>query len=199
MSDRELIAAYLDGVGELTADERRRIDEELRANPELRAEADASKALITELRTLPPEGSEPDWTALEREIRIAVGTTVPSRWRLWRWLVPVGTLAVTAAVMLLVIHHPASEPKVAMPILRHDAGVPAPAAELPGGGALWLDGQIVELDDVDTTDLLDDEDTGGDVATGLLPTGDLRWVDALDDSAIDRAESWLDKTKKKKG
>lgn len=192
-TDRELIATSQDGVSELTADERRRVEALIQDDPAIRAEADAARSLIAELRALPPEGIEPDWNALEREIRAAVGPTVPARFRWWRWLVPSAIgVVVTAAIALLVFHHP-HDVKVVSPTVHDDGATPLATPE--AATALWLDGHVVEVDDLDPSFL--DDDSGDALATGgWLPTDDLRWIDSLDDAAIDRAESWLEKKKK---
>ena len=158
-------------------------------------------ALVAKLRALPGEGREPDWAQLEREISLAVGPRVPLPWwRNWRWLVPAAGLAGLAAIALIVFHHH-GEPVVA--VAPHDAGEPAPVAETApptsADTALWLDGQAVDVGNVDPTQLLlDDTDAGDELADdsgNLLPADDLRWIDSLDDHALDRAEHWL----KKKG
>jgi hypothetical protein len=59
---------------------------------------------------------------------------------------------------------------------------------------VWLDGDAVEVDDVDPAALPDEPAAEDDsVASGLLPAADLGWVDQLDEGALDRAESWLAK------
>ena len=161
-------------------------------------------ALVAKLRALPGEGREPDWAQLEREIARAVGTSVPVPW--WRnrrrWLVPTAALAGVAVILVIVMRqHPA--PVVAVEV--RDAGAPAPIAEAAPPVApsedttLWLDGQAVDVRDVDPTQLLlDDVDETDEVADDsgtLLPADDLGWIDSLDDHALDRAEHWL----KKKG
>ncbi|HEY6036397.1 MAG TPA: hypothetical protein VIV58_19100 [Kofleriaceae bacterium] len=161
-------------------------------------------ALVAKLRALPGEGREPDWAQLERDIARAVGSAVPVPWwRNWRWLVPAVSLAGVAVILVLVMrHHPAPALAIAAP----DAGAPAPtiaegaAPAAPSeDSALWLDGQAVDVGDVDPTQLLlDDVDETDPVAEDsgtLLPADDLGWIDSLDDHALDRAEHWL----KKKG
>jgi len=163
---------------------------------------DADDDLIARLRALPPEGTEPDWDALEKSIRAAVGPTVPRPWwRRWQYLVPIGALAATAAAALLWLHRPDPEPApVALP-----APVVEPAPE--PAMAMWMDGKIIDLEDVDPSAILDDDldreaqaalSNDGTAAPlgGILPAGDLGWIDNLDDSALDRAEQWLDKKKK---
>jgi len=159
--------------------------------------------LIARLRALPPEGEEPDWDALERSIRAAVGPNAPKPWwRRWQYLVPIGALAATAAAALLWMHRPAPEAPVAV--------APPPAVVEPApepAMAMWMDGKIIDLEDVDPSAILDDDldreaqaalATDGTAAPlgGILPAGDLEWIDNLDDSALDRAEQWLDKKKK---
>src|ERR1700689_434210 len=105
----ELLTAYVDGVTELDGAERRQIEELLERDPAARETAEATRALLGQLRELPPDGVEPAWAKLEHEIRAAVGPDVPSPWwRRWRWLVPVGALTATAAIALLWLHRPAT-------------------------------------------------------------------------------------------
>lgn len=163
-------------------------------------------ALVAKLRALPGEGREPDWSQLEREIARAVGPSVPVPWwRSWRWLVPGGALAAVAVIALVVIRHPHA-PIVA--VTHPDAGgAPAPVAEAApppsAATALWLDGQAVDVGDVDPTLLLLDDVDGADELADdsgtLLPADDLRWIDSLDDRALDRAEHWLKKKGKAPG
>jgi hypothetical protein len=187
--DRELIAAYLDGVAELTPDERRRVEALLRDDA-VRADADAMRTTLAALRELPHDGVEPEWAALERRIAGAVPAKVPtSWWRRLRWVAPVGALAATAATALVLFHHPASERGALL-----DAGVPAVVAPAEPAPAteLWLDGHIVDVGDADPSVLLPDADDAL-ADEGLLPAQDLHWIDSLDDAAIDRAEHWLAK------
>lgn len=210
--DRELISAYLDGVGELAPAERKRVEELLRDEPASTAEADDVKALLGQLRATPPEGSEPDWSVLEREIRIAVGPQVPGGWRMrvrsLRWLLPIGALATGAALVLLVVHpREHDSPDLAPAPLAAAAPVSAPSAAAAGphAEALWLDGVAVELGDVDPGLLLDydgdDDGAGAGSAdaiaddSDLLPATNFEWLDALDERAIDRTEAWLDHKK----
>lgn len=201
MSDRddELLAAYVDGVGELAPDERRRIEAKLADDPALRDEAEGDRALIGQLRELPDEGAEPDWQAMERAIRAEVGPDVPRRWWAgWRWLAPIGALAVSGAVLVLVLrggdvqeeHH--AEPPVAV---RTPPAAP-PAAEPPHGTvALWLDGTAVEVDDASADDLLGSDEPDDPGADGLLPADDLAWVDELGEDEVAAAEAWLARKK----
>jgi anti-sigma factor RsiW len=201
MSERdpdELLSAYVDGVGELTTDERKIVEARLAEDPAWRDEADATRALLGQLRELPDEGTEPDWAAMERAIRDEVGPTVPrSWWRGWRWLVPIGTLAMAGAVLALVLRMPATPTSVGgREPDRRDAGVPvAPAVPAePTTVPLWLDGAAVEVD-LQTAELLDEDDPADQAELGLLPTDDLAWVDELGDDDIDAAEAWLARKK----
>lgn len=188
MTDEELLAAYVDGVAELTPEERERVSAAL---PEL--DADGTRAMIDQLRALPPEGTEPDWRALERRIAGAVDAIKPPWWR--RWLLPVGVLAVGAAALALyVTHEPAVEqPPAPVAVVIPDAAVPAPPVEPT---EIWLNGHLLDVGDIDP-DALDDLDEPTDLAdeNSLLPAGDLGWVDQLDDRAIERAEHWLERKK----
>ena len=190
-TDDELIAAYLDGVGELTPEERKRVEAILPAH---RDEVAAVASTIEALRALPAEGSEPDWAALERDIRAAVGPAMPALpwWRRLRWLAPLGALPAAAAIALVVLHHPHAAEQ--QPVVPADAAAPAVAAHEPEAPTtLWLDGQVVDVEDVDPAVLLDDDSGADPMANGgLLPAADLRWLDSLDDTAIERAEHWLD-------
>jgi hypothetical protein len=169
----------------------RREDDE----PELDAK---DRELIRKLRELPHEGNEPDWAALERSIRDAVGPDAPKPWwRRWRWMVPVGALAATAAGALLWLRHP--EPEVTPPPpAPHEQPAQSPPSD--EATAVWLGGRVLDLGDVDPAQLdeldrdardalgSDQADAG---ATGLLPANDLGWIDTLDDTALERAETWL--------
>jgi hypothetical protein len=197
--DTELLAAYVDGVAELDPDERHRVAARLAQDPEARADQAAVHTLLDQLRALPPEGAEPDWTAMERSIRAAVGPVVPRPWwRRWKMLAPAAMLATAAAVVLVMWARPAPAPVAARgdrltgPTTTDD---PRPTDEVV---ALWLDGAEVDVE-LSASDLLGDDGDGEDDPTpadagtepGLLPSTDLAWVDGLDEDAIDRAERWL--------
>jgi hypothetical protein len=202
----ELLTAYVDGVAELSTDERRRIEARLARDPGARADEAGVRALLDRLRTLPSEGSEPDWAAMERSIHdaLAVGRDVPRPWwRNWRWLAPTATLATAMVVLLVMWRRPAAlEPSTAPARAVH--ALPAQPDDVV---ALWLDGAEVEVA-LSASDMLgdvvldDDEpalpeaaadaaDTAGAAELGLLPPADLAWVDRLDDAALSRAERWL--------
>ena len=159
---------------------------------------DADRALVTQLRQLPPEGVEPDWQELEAAIRAEVGDDPPRPWwRNWRWIIPVWALATTAVIALLVLRTDKPEEPRAVVVPRADAGVideqPQPAAATT---AMWLDGQMVEIEDTAWLDAMDAEaraalEPDPDVTGGILPVADYGWIDALDEEAIARAEDWL--------
>jgi hypothetical protein len=125
------------------------------------------RALIAKLRALPADGEEPDWRALEAQIRAQVAPlAMPSPWwRNWRWLVPIGALATTAAIVLVLASRPHGSADIATSVrgARPDASVtaePTPtstpaqtdddAARAP---ALWLDGEAVDLEEIDDDQL----------------------------------------------
>ena len=171
----------------------RREDDELDAD---------ERALIGKLRDLPPEGTEPDWDAMQAAIRAQVGERAPRPWwRNWRWIVPVWALAATAAAALLVVRGESDEAHVAPRGV--DAGIER-EVETPvtrAVHALWLDGEVLELDELAGAQLeaLDELDTDAraalrpsdDVTGGILPVADYGWIDALDDESLDRADAWL--------
>ena len=196
----ELLSAYVDGVGELTTDERKIVEARLADDPAWRHEADAARSLLGQLRELSDEGAEPDWAAMERAIRDEVGPIVPRPWwRGWRWLVPIGPLAMAGAVLLLVLRTPekSADVGVTTPVHR-DAGVPIapPVPDEPTTVPMWLDGAAVEIE-LETAELLEDDGAspGDDAEVGLLPTDDLAWVDELGDDDIAAAEAWLARKK----
>ncbi len=165
------------------------------------------RALVERVRALPALGQEPDWQALERSIRVAVGDELPQPW--WRrhfaWLVvPLGTACAATAAIALWLHHPAATSDVAVqPAQIVKPKAPAIPAAKPGD-AVYLDGNVLDADDdaLDSAlDALDDDarsafDTEDTAATdGILPASDLGWVDNLDDTAVARAEQWLARKK----
>jgi hypothetical protein len=184
----------------------------MRADDDVDAELEldgAERELVRKLRGMPAQGGEPDWDALERSIRDAVGPDVPKPWwKRWQFLVPIGALAATAAAALLWLHRPAPEvtaPTAPVAIAPREVA-PAPVDVPDPAMAMWLDGKIVDLDDVDPSAILDDDEDreaqsafateSSGMAGGILPAGDLGWIDNLDDRALDRAEQWLDSKKK---
>lgn len=208
-SDEELLAAYCDGVTELDTDERRRVEVLLAESSVAREDAAATRALIGTLRELPAEGSEPDWTAMERAIRAQVPDAVPRQWwrPVWRWFVPATALATLAVIAVVTLRgDDPTAPREATPSLpiaaTVDAGViepVAPIAEPAGQVAVLLDGEDVVLEAADD-DLLEVDDLllgeGDAGVSGLLSADDLAWIDDLDDDEAQLAEKWLDERKK---
>lgn len=204
-SEDELLAAYAADDAALDGDDRRRVDALLARSPDARAELAATRAVLRRIRAL-PQPAAPD---LSRAIAAAVGDRVPRAWwRQWRWLVPIGALAATAVAALIWFQQPARRDAPHGVATTHDAGVSLPHADEPNApavDAIWLAGQIVELSEASTINAqLDDLDRDvrellaaddDDVTGGILPATDLRWIDNLDDNAIDRAERWLAKAK----
>lgn len=187
-NDDELLAAYVDGVAELTPDERKRVEARL-------GELDVAgtRDVIQQLRALPPEGNEPDWRAMQARIAKAIDEAPRPWWR--RWFVPVGGLAVVvgAALLLLTVRHDEPAPAIVPPSVAvktptPDAAVPAPPTPAT---ELWLDGQLVDVSTVDPEALFDDLDAPDAVADD----GELLTVDQLDDKALDNLDRWLERKK----
>ena len=206
--DEELLAAYVDGVAELSADERRRVERLLEADPGARGEADATRGMIDRLRELPAEGQEPDWGELERQIRAAVGPIAPRPWwKRWFWLAPAGVLVAAAAGIVLWISagrtpvETVAPAPVTPPLVAHEVAHAAPEQPIAADAAddasslMWLDGDVVDLDDVDPSALPDELATEDTSSGALLSAPDLGWIDELDDSALDQADHWLSKRK----
>jgi len=197
----ELLSAYVDGVGELSLEERRAVEKLLRDDPSARTDEAATRELLDGLRDLPPIGTEPSWTQLEQAISREVGGDVP-RVAWWRrnlkWIESGLALATVAAVAMLwvsrgepgeVIHGPTAPRVVEQP--------------KPDKVALWINDDAVEVGEADAQRLIDDfddeiqalatEDDGSD--NSLLPASGLEWVDGLDDKALENAERWLERAK----
>jgi len=199
----DLLTAYVDGVSELTAGERRAVEARIAGDDALRAEAEQTRALLGQLRDLAPAadrasaGGEPDWAALERSILDAVGPDVPRPWwrRLgWRWAMPAAALAVGAAILALFLRTPepatAPTPEVARPAPAPAAPQAAPAPEPGETMALWLDGEDVEID-LAAEELPDAPWESDHNLEDLLPASDLAWVDDLVGEELERAEALL--------
>jgi hypothetical protein len=92
-----------------------------------------------------------------------------------------------AAALLVIGRGPDPEPGRTTPSARAEPHEQAPAADF-----VYVDGEGIDVDQVDPGALPDELATeeGG---SPLLPAADLGWVDDLDDSALDRAETWLAK------
>ena len=205
--DAELLSAYVDGVAELSLDERKRVDDLLARDPSLRADESATRELLGQLRELAPQGGEPDWNALERSIGDAVGDMpVPWYQRLrWRWIVPAVTLATAAAVSMLVVHEPATA-KLDGAIVKIEPP-PAPALDVDElallSTPLWLDGTDLEVA-IEAAELFDlewdlDDEEALPATAELLPPTDLEWIDELDGESLDRAEQFLAETPRERG
>lgn len=205
-TDDELLAAYCDGVTELTTDERKRVEALLATDAHARIDEAATRSLLGALRDLPADGAEPDWTAMERTIRAQVPDEVPRQWwrPMWRWLVPLTAVATMAVIALLAFGHDAETTArtAETPIARAaDAGVEtfAPSVSTDERVAIQLDGEDVVLEDsddelFDVDDMLLGEADAG--VEGLLSSDDLAWIDDLDDDDAAFAEKWLDERKK---
>jgi len=197
--DEALMSAYLDGIAELTVEERRRVEAKLAAEPALREASEATRALLGRLRALEPEGREPDWAQLERSIHLAVGPAVPRPWwRSWWWALPGALAAATAALLVTWLPLRAVEPGPRPPELGAGSARPSAIAAAEDTVSLWLDGAVVDVDLAATDGFASEvfaaeEPTADEVA--LLPATDLGWVDGLDEDDLERAERWLAKEK----
>jgi len=205
-SDDELLAAYVDGVSELTSDERRRVEAWLATSPEARTAEQATRALLGALRELPREGTEPDWAAMERSISASVGPRVPRTWwrAAWRWVVPVTALAMAGAMLVLWVHDargPAPTPALPPLATALDGGAELPPIAAVDSVPLWLDGSAIDVD-LDAAELLGVDDArapdDGEVG-GLLPTANLAAIDELSDEELASLEQWLASQSRKKG
>jgi hypothetical protein len=157
-------------------------------------------ALVGKLRALPPQGREPDWTALEASILAEVRgrPVVRPWWQRWFYLAPVGALAAAAGVLLVLGNSSERVPR--------QATLTAPREQAPresaAGATMWLDGEAFDLDAIDWTALdemvpapeVDDAAREGARDDGVLPATDYSWLDALDADGLARAESWLART-----
>jgi anti-sigma factor RsiW len=142
----ETLHAYHDG--ELSGLARWRFERELRRNPELRHELDTLSALGHMLRDLDSREAAPDlWDAIALELPGADARRRPSRaeepaWvsGLGWWLKPLGAVAATAAIAMVVVYGG---------FLRE------PEASDAGGVVRWIDtgerSVMVLDDDPDTT------------------------------------------------
>lgn len=166
---------------------------------------DKDLEIVAKLRALPPEGVEPDWQKLEAAIRAEVGDEAPRPWwRNWRWIVPIWALATTAVVAFLLMGSEHSVDLPSKPVMSKHVEPDASTVEPPAAPsatpqveaaapAMWLDGEVVDLESVDDTSFepLDDS------ARAALDTDepddnfDLQWLDQLDDRALDSVEQWL--------
>lgn len=148
------------------------------------------RALIAKIKALPDEHAEPDWTAMARNIRLAVADEKPRR-RWWLFALPALAVGGAAAILALTLHR--DEP-VSPVAVRHAPPVTVEEHPEPSA-AVYLDGDAVDIDAVDPSAL--DEDLGPpDIASdddNLLPTD--HWIDRLDDRALDHVEKILDKKK----
>jgi hypothetical protein len=194
--DDELLSAYVDGIGELAPDERRRVELSI-ADPAVRSDEVATRELIGELRALPPAGGPPDWSALERSIAEATGPTVPRPWwSRWRFALPAFAVALAAAIVFLVVR-PDREDATLEPIVTN----PAPEIVNPDPVfAVYLDGMGMEIEltgedlfDEPFDDLVADDGMLEIVAPDMLAPDDLAWVDDLADEDLERVERYLER------
>jgi len=149
----ELLAAYVDGVTELSSEERRQIEARLGEDPGARAEQAAVRRLLDRLRDPAALGepAEPDFAAMARAIRDAVGEAMPRPWwQRFRWIAPAATFAGAMAVALALWPHGAATAVPARPHAAHDgraaAAPDAAPAEPRDVVPLWLNGAAIDVD-----------------------------------------------------
>ncbi len=190
MSDRDLIAAYLDGVTELSSDERRRVEALLADDPDAAAEADATRAMLGQLRALPPPSGEPDFRAL----RDAIGKDLPASRPRSRTPIYAGLALAAMAVAYLATRTPEPPPTQAA-LATH---VEPATTVVADSSRIWLgdddDATDLDLDADQTLTAIDelfpeDDDAAPDPFGGQFGAR----IDALDDAAMDRVEHWLEK------
>jgi len=197
----ELLAAYVDGVGELEVEERRRVERYL-AEPASRTEQDATRAVIDQLRSLESPEPQLDWTVMERAIHAEVGDDVPRRSWLYRWRFALPAFALAAAAIVFAVVARVNDNDVSpiafAPKLQHEQPVFTQTAERV---TVYLDGTDLEiaLDSAEAADdeldeLMFSEDVpAAEASLGFLEPTDLAWIDELDDDALARAEQALER------
>lgn len=197
-NDDELLAAYADGIAELSSDERRRVEALLDGSATMRDELAATRGTIDQLRALPPVGEEPDWNALERSIRGAVADMPLKRpfwsWgRSWKWLVPTFGTAVAALAIVVTmksgkdIDHPVAIAPIPSPVAPRHVDPPMPKPE----NIISVGGEAIDIGDLDIKALDDPEEARDTVDGALLAQPDLGWMEQLDDRKLDRIEKVL--------
>ncbi len=197
-----LLTAYVDGVGELEVEERRRVERFL-AEPAMRAEHAATRDLLDQLRALPDETPSVDWAAMERAIHAEVGDEVPRRSWLFRWrfALPAFALAGAAAILFLVVRSQDGgdvSPITFVPNPVPDSKLPM-FEQLDDRVTVYVDGTDLEIADTNELDdelaeleLADHDVPAVDEASlGFLEPTDLAWIDDLDDDDLTRAEKAL--------
>jgi anti-sigma-K factor RskA len=195
----ELLAAYVDGVGELEVEERRRVERYL-SDPALRAEQEATRDIIDQLRALPDDEPQVDWAAMERAIHAEVGDDVPRRswFYRWRFALPAFALAGAAAIVFVITRGDETDDVVPVAFVKSPIETPAPVIEQVNDRVtVYLDGTDLEITDdmieLDELAIDDSEAIGDEASLGFLEPADLAWIDDLDDDALDRAEQALAK------
>jgi hypothetical protein len=203
----ELLAAWVSGPDDLSADERRAVEALLARSPEARRDADDLRALLVDVRAEGEPSTEPAWRELDRQVRAAIATaaTATPWWRRW-FALPAMLAASTAATIALVViaTDRGNVPMVvdaALPVADNDP--PAPTVVVPAHEpGMWLDGDALALDKLDDASAAEIEfvlDDALDVvgAVDVMYDGpdydDLEWVDELDDDELDALDSWLDR------
>lgn len=195
--ERDLLSAYVDGVGELTPEERRRIEAAVADDPAVARELDDTRAMIDQLRALPDDSGRPDFRKLEAAIAAALPADAPPA-RRFRGVVPMAALSSLAAMFAVVL---ATRHVEAPTTFAPRPEVVAPEVVAPGELAAHIflgdDGDDVDLgavpEDPSVAGLVVPDDADFTLEPDLLGAHFGARIDALDDDALAGIEHWLDK------
>jgi hypothetical protein len=209
MSPEELIAVYAHRPEDLSPDERAQVEALLERDAGARADADAMRALLLDVRALPAP-SPP--ASLAGDISAAVERAGASRWsRLRAWILRpamgLGVAAATAGLLGLWIARRTSHDDVALAAAPVNDAAPAPVAPPSApprldlfAGAPATAGELADLGELDdrALDRLSanlDEDLGEEITAPpeeeLMPQPDLGWLDELSSSEVDALDQDL--------
>ena len=193
----ELLAVWAHRPEDLSADERRAVEALVARDERARTEADADRALLARVASLPAEGVEPSWAEMAAAIRGACPEPRPSAWARWRAWIAAGAggtmLAAAAAIALFV-----SAGETLSPAVDHLARMPLPAEstmEPPPVLESLDDGTVAELlrvvEESSADGAVDVADDGIAADADVTGDSDLAWIDTLDDGSVDTLVQWL--------
>ena len=209
MTPEELLAVWAHRPEDLDADERAEVEALFARDPSARADAEAMRAMLVDVRAMPMP-SPP--ASLARDVAAAVDRAAASPWaRLRAWIlrpaIAIGVAAAaTAAVGLWIAKRDTDSATAVHPTI--DAGAPIAHAPPPiadvYAAAPATSGELADLEGLDDHALdalaanLDDE--LGDAAPTpapasedeVLPEPDLGWVDELSSSDVDKLDHYLE-------
>jgi len=199
----QLLAAY--AAGDLSADERGRVEAYLADDADARAELAALRALIAATREARPMPTrEPAWDDLARSIRLAVDEVKPRGWARG-WLRPVALSGAAVAVAALVYFSafrgssPSDDPpeRVAAPEQDPGSDLDLELPDLPDLDDAWnADSFVYELDPEEgfedmfaTVQAADEADPSIDF--GVAPEFDT-FIDTLTEEQIEAVDAHLE-------